>query len=199
MVQACHPTAEKRLSAPIHGPEHGKRQYTMPRLCSYVKAQWDRVTQAWDFPSFLPLTLCWDDCVTWAFWSRKWRVGSNTSMFSCSLSPFPVTRTHIKDNLTCIVHRISLSAIFAAIIICFSFCLWSLSSSPDQAYFPVPFEIAGTQNTIIHFTKLYIYSMCPSFLALVTMMYFSWNQEHQQIVLQSVTHSQEGEIGNLLH
>lgn len=30
-------------------------------------------------------------------------------------------------------------------------------------------------------------------------MYFSYNQDHQQIVLQSVTHSQEEEIGNSLH
>lgn len=60
------------------------------------------------------------------------------------------------------------------------------------------FEIAGTQNTGIHFTELHVYSICPSSLARMTM-YFSYNREHQQIVLQSVTHSQEGEIGNSLH
>ena len=88
---------------------------------------------------------------------------------------------------------------FAARIICFVFlCLW-FSSSPDQAYCHVPFEIAGTKNTSIHFTKLYISNIGPSFLAWVTMMYFTYNREHQQIVLQSVTHSREGEIGNSLH
>lgn len=112
---------------------------------------------------------------------------------------FPISSTHAKDNLTCVVHRISLSTIFAAIIIFFVFLCLRSSSSPDQVYCLVPFEIAGTQNTSIYFTKLYICSICPSFLAWVTMMYFSYNQEHQQIVLQSVTHSQEGEIGNLLH
>lgn len=73
-------------------------------------------------------------------------------------------------------------------------------SSPHQIkyYCHVLFEIAGTQNTGIHFTELHIYSICPSFLAWMTM-YFSYNREHQQIVLQSVTHSQEGEIGNSLH
>lgn len=88
---------------------------------------------------------------------------------------------------------------FAALIICFFFPLPLIFPSPDQVYCHVPFAIAETKNTSIHFPKLYIYSKCISFLAWVTMMYFNYNQDHQQIVLQSVTHSQEEAIGNLLH
>lgn len=68
-------------------------------------------------------TLWWDGCCAWTSCSRKWRVEANISMVSSILflSHSPKNSTRTKDNLTCIVCRMSIYATFCCsnYLLCF--------------------------------------------------------------------------------
>lgn len=102
-------------------------------------------------------TLWWDGCCAWTFWSRKWRVETNTSMVSpiLFLSHSPKNSTHIKDNLTCIVCRMSVATTFC----CSNYLLC----------FPLPLILLLTRSSII--VMCYLKSLEHKTLAYISQNY----------------------------
>lgn len=150
---------EKSLSIPSLPPygKRGNKQLTFPDLLPVL---------TWLL--HLPFTtLCWGGCCAQTFQSRKWRVGLTQVWFPLSFSlPFPKppnTSTHINDNSTCTVHRISVPTIFC----CFNYLLcFPVSDSPlHQIKYIVMYHLQLLEHkTLAYISQNYIFTVnVPAF------------------------------------